>query len=308
MRKNLLIGAITNYVWDDIAPFFNSFRQAGFENCECVMFVGNMSERTVNSLESCGVNTVEIPERFNGKCVNDFRWELYRDFLNDRPDMYGMIFAADVRDAVFQQDVFKFFDGGTPFLGIALEDDILTEAINRKWLTDRYGVQGWESIKDNIIVCTGTVWGTQKEFCEFASYVTEQVNSDKYPYYNICDQAIGNWFIWHEKKFTDILRPSTNHDGYVMTIGLTPSDKIKFDSSGNVLNGTGEIAAVVHQYDRKQEVIQYVVKKYCQNMSLFAKLEMKHHCYFSGRVMRFLSRVHRKGLFRSIKEAIERRI
>ena len=31
MPKNLLIGSITNYCWDDVAPFFNSYRQAGFD-------------------------------------------------------------------------------------------------------------------------------------------------------------------------------------------------------------------------------------------------------------------------------------
>ena len=75
-RKNLLIGAITNYTWDNVAPFFNSYKQAGFENCDCVIFAGNMSEQSMNRIRQCGVTVLPISERFNGACVNDFRWEL----------------------------------------------------------------------------------------------------------------------------------------------------------------------------------------------------------------------------------------
>ena len=108
--------------------------------------------------------------------------------------------------------------------------------------------------------------------------------------------------------FVDVLRPSTNQDGTVMTIGLTDAKDIHTDSAGNVLNGKGEIAAVVHQYDRKPKIIAIVLKKYGAGMSTFSKLNLKHFQDFFGRILRFLSRVNRRGLIRSVREAIGRRI
>ena len=312
MRKNLLIGAITNYTWDDIAPFFNSYMQAGFENCDCVMFTGNMSEPTLARMRACGVKILPIPERLLSGCVIDYRWELYSNYMLEQVNNYGLVFTADVRDAIFQRDVFSFYDTSKPFLGIALEDCNLTQPCNKNWLISRYGYEVWDSLKDRRTICTGTVWGTAQVFLDFSLLISEHINSTDYPYYKVCDQAAGNWLIYYVNNFAELLKPSTNYDGPVMTIGLTDAKDIHIDSAGNVLNGKGEIAAVVHQYDRKPQVIHLVVKKYTADMSLFAKLKLKHNTdiigHIIGRVMRFMSRVHRNGLIVTTAQAIKRRI
>lgn len=80
MSKNLLIGAITNYLWDDVAPFFDSFMQAGFEDCDCVMFTGNMSEQTLEKIRACGVTVLPIPEEYLKGAVVLYRFKLYYVF------------------------------------------------------------------------------------------------------------------------------------------------------------------------------------------------------------------------------------
>lgn len=47
-----------------------------------------------------------------------------------------------------------------------------------------------------------------------------------------------------------------------MTIGLTNNSNIKLDYEDNVLNGKGEIAAVVHQYDRKPFIESKIKNKF----------------------------------------------
>ena len=44
-----------------------------------------------------------------------------------------------------------------------------------------------------------------------------------------------------------------------MTIGLTKTDKLQFDSHDNLLNFNGEVAAVIHQYDRKPLVVSKII-------------------------------------------------
>lgn len=309
MRKNLLIGAVTNYVWDDIAPFFNSYMQAGFENCECVMFTGNMSEATLDKMRSCGVDVRPIPEELlSGRIINT-RWKIYADFLKNNPDKYSMVLTADIRDVFFQRDLFKLCDDSKPFLGIALEDKLIGECpINTEWVINAYGNDIYQELKNEKIICVGTVWGTADEFMKYYQVMAEILNSEWAAQPHIIEQAIGNYIIYHDKMFADILSSSANDDGCVMTIGSTDSKALHTDSSGNVLNGKGQIAAVVHQYDRQPAILDIVVKKYTSGMSAFSRTKLKHTCDSLGRVMRFMSRSHRQGFFHSALAAIKRRI
>ena len=249
-----------------------------------------------------------IPEKFAGGCVIDYRWELYRDYLRRHVEDYSMVFTADVRDAFFQADVFKHYEGKDAFLGIALEDGDLTQPCNKNWLINRYGEKVWKSVKDNRIICTGTVWATSKEFLAFASEMVKQINSDKYPYFRVCDQAVGNYLIYYDNMFPDLLRPSTNYDGCVMTIALTDAKDIHIDSQGFILNGKGEIAAVVHQYDRKLELVKMIHKKYGQGMTIFGKLAKTCANNTVRRIARFIVNIRKKGFLRVAVEAIQRRI
>ena len=304
MPSNLLIGAITNYTWQDIAPFFNSYVQAGFTNCECVMFTYNMTDETLAKLKSCGVNTLPIPERLIGGCINDYRWELYRDYLQEHTGDYNIVFAADIRDVIFQQDVFKYYEGRVAFLGAGYEDSDLTADTNKQWLIDRYGYEVWESIKDNRIICGGTIWGTTREFLAFSSAVTEQVHSKDYPYFRICDQCIANWLIYHEKMFANNLVPSGNPDGPVITLGLTKPKDIRIDSQGIIRNTNGEIAAVVHMYDRHRKTARVALSKYGEGMSFWRKFKVIHSY---DKIVLLMKLIRRKGLLRSVSLLVRRK-
>lgn len=63
LKKNLIIGAITNYDWDKLSIFFNSLKMSKFENCDIVMYVGNMKQNTIDKLKSYGVIVYPIPEK-----------------------------------------------------------------------------------------------------------------------------------------------------------------------------------------------------------------------------------------------------
>lgn len=303
MSRHLLTGAITNYVWDDIAPFFNSYKQAGFDDCGGVMFCGNMSARTPGKPGAAGVKVHTIPESLmNAKIIN-LRWKIYAGYLNDHKGQYDMVFTADVRDVIFQSDVFRCYDSSTPFPGVAIEDENISQNINREWITDAYGQEIYEQLRDNRIICVGNVWGTPEKFTEFCNVMWERLGSEWSLRLNVTDQAVENYIIYHDKMFADVLRPSTNHDGVVLT-----NPKAIFNSSGQVLNEQGEIAAVVHQYDRNPVTCDAVLRKYGEGMSWFAKQSVRHFQDFGGRILSFLSRVHRRGLIRSVKGAIQRRL
>ena len=156
-KKNLIIGTITNYNWEKVEVFFNSYAMQKFSNCDCVMFVSYMSQSTIDKIKSRGVIVYEIPDKYKDMRIVDYRWRLYEEFLNENKDKYKFIFSADIRDTVFQKDVFKYFEKNKPFLGISLEDGILSERLNREWLITNFGEDIYKSMENERIICIGTL-------------------------------------------------------------------------------------------------------------------------------------------------------
>ena len=268
-KKNLLIGTIENYDWDTIKPFFKSFQNAGFENCDCVMFVERLSISTINNLTSCGIIVYQIPENLQNFGIVTTRWKIYEDFLNENQDKYNLVLATDVRDSYFQLDAFKFYDIDKSFLGIAIEDGKLTEIANHVWIKNGYTEELFKTIKDERIICAGTVWGTADKFKEFSKVLWENLNSEWAKKNDVTDQGVANYLISHDKLFNDCLVKSDNDEGRIMTIGISNKENFKFDSENNLKNyKKGEIAAVVHQYDRHKEFTKIVKDKFCNPVNV----------------------------------------
>ena len=53
--KNLIIGIISRYEWETVLPFFRSYTEANFYNCDVVIFVRQVSESLIKNLEMLGV-------------------------------------------------------------------------------------------------------------------------------------------------------------------------------------------------------------------------------------------------------------
>lgn len=262
-KKNLIIGVVSNYKWEKVAPFIKSYAMSDFKNCDCVLFTYNMSKRTLNKIKSFGVIVFNIPEKYKNKKIINYRWKIYEDFLISNLDKYSLVLSVDVRDIFFQKDPFQYYNDSKSFLGIALEDKTLSHGRNKKWLLDAYGKDIHREIKHQRIICVGTVWGTIDKFIEFSKEMYKQLNSEWSLRLNVVEQAVGNYIIYKNKMFKNCLIKSENKDGPIMTIKLTKNKYIKFDNKYNVLNLKGEIAAIVHQYDRKPFIVRKVINKYC---------------------------------------------
>ena len=146
---------------------------------------------------------------------------------------------------------------------MALEDGNLSQGTNKKWIIDAYGMDLYNSIKNQRIICVGTILGTIDKLIEFSKIMWEKLDSEWSLRYNVIEQAVANYLIYHDKMFNDCLIKSENKNGLIMTIGLTKEKDIYFDINGNIVNGNGEVAAVIHQYDRKSKIVEKVINKYC---------------------------------------------
>lgn len=104
--KNLIMGAAKGYGWNDVEPFVISCKK----NCpsaDLVLFVDDISVFTQSILKSIsGLKLVQIPATFQNTLVIDARWTMYKNYIAEHPE-YKNIFVTDVRDVIFQSDIFN---------------------------------------------------------------------------------------------------------------------------------------------------------------------------------------------------------
>ena len=264
-KKNLIIGAITNYNWDQISIFFNSLIMSNIENCDVVFFVGNMPQTAIDKMISYGIIVYSIPEKYMKERIINTRWKIAMDYLDSNPNKYKYVFTGDTRDIFFQDDPFKHYNLQESYLGIAIEDGDLDEITNKGWIINAYGEEKHNAIKHERIFCVGTVWGTVDKFYEFSKLMWVNLDSDWSKQRQVIEQSVGNYIIYYDKKFSDCLIKSDNDNGYIMTIGLTRPEKMIFDLNNIVYNREFKKAAVVHQYDRHNYLVNKAIAKYYFN-------------------------------------------
>ena len=278
IKKNLIFGAIKGYDWEIIKPFFISLYKANFKECDCVIFVCDISKNTTEKLKSMGVIIHQIPEKYKGMKINNVRYKLYEEYLSNKLDIYNMVLHADVRDTFFQKDLFQLYENKGSFIGISFEEGNISETnYNSKWMKAQYGDKIYEILKNEKIICSGTIWGTVDRFYELVQNIWEEIVK-KSPYdFSIHDQTVTNYLIYHKKLFKNNIITSDIYTGPVMTVGLAMGKEYPYDIEDNLLNIKDKFkASVIHQYDRIPKLLQIVEKKYgSQNETKFNTSHLK---------------------------------
>ena len=228
------------------------------------MFVRNVSQTLINYLKSIGVFVYIISEEYKYVSVINLRWKMYIEFLKKNKNKYNIIFSADVKDTLFQKDIFQNYNFHIPFLGIAIEDGTLNEKVNKRWLINYIGAEKHKKIQNERIICIGTIWGTEEIFLNFTTIFWEKLMENT----SCVEQGIVNYLFYYEKIFKDFIIKSDNN-GPVMTLGLADSNKIVLDKDLNILNFRGETASVVHQYNRNLGLKKIMISKYCPEIFYF---------------------------------------
>ena len=258
-QKNLIIGLIKGYTWQIIKPFFISLISAKIQNYELVVFVDKLSEETLDKIKLCGAIIKDIPEKNLGfQDLIKYRWKLFSDFLKENKDKYNLVFATDVKDVIFQKDIFKYYNSTKPFISFNLEDTTLRNPLNKNWVRNFCKTnEEYFKIADEQVISEGTIISTIDKFIEFADTLWQEISNLS----NINDQGAINYLIYYKKLLNDSIIMSDN-TGPIMALGVTGTNKILLDSNNNVLNNKGKIAAIVHKYDRKPDIVRKINKKY----------------------------------------------
>ncbi len=246
--KNLVMGAAKGYSWDVLEPFVLSCK-INCPNAELVFFVDDISEFTRDKLIRANVKLENFPAELQRGIPNNTRWKIFSEYL----DAHG--------DCEQQGDIFAKFGGLTNFLGYTTEVDDIggTKTGNRcnyNWIADYFDKITAQSLAGQKAICSGTVIGSidaMKIFCRELWKILEHKPED------IFDQAAMNYLVWNKLLPIENLIEIDVYGGEIFTCALINDNKIRGDK---ILRGDGGIPAVVHQYDRHEELIWFVDEIY----------------------------------------------
>ena len=163
-KKNLILSIIGKYKLIKVLPFFKSLIKSGFANWDIVIFVRNANKKLVNYLKKIGSFVFEIPNKYKNIDIIHLRWEIYSIYLKRYKNDYNFVFHCDIRDTFFQKDVFKYYKSNKYFSVVALEDDTLSNEMNKNWILNYAGEHKCKFIKNESIICLGSFLGTPDKF------------------------------------------------------------------------------------------------------------------------------------------------
>ena len=256
-KKNVILSMVVKYDWEKIAPFIISFYESNIIDCDLVLFISGVSQNVIDILKSYGIILYQIPNEYIKLNVPVYRWKMYLDFLNENKEKYNFVLSVDIRDSIIQNDLFKYYSTNNSFLSFSFEDGNLNYSFNKIWMINFFGYKVQRLLMHKKTICAGTVWGTLNKFLEFANILWEKLLERP----NVVDQTYVNYLIYYEHLFKDDIIIKDNF-GPVITIGLTKRDKINLDINRNILNFGGQIASIVHQYDRHPDLLKIVRTKF----------------------------------------------
>lgn len=268
---NLVMGALEGYLWEDLEPFVESYKQADYGQCDLVLFVRNISPRTLRRLHAAGVKTFFIDNNLNNEFIIDIRWQLYKNFLENSGKKYNQVLLTDVADVVLQKNLFSQYINNHKYIGVAVErSSIANDIYTSRWIADRFGQDIFDKYSKLPVICCGTTWGTIPEIIRYCDNMSELILS--YRRFWGSEQACANYIVY-ENLLPDVeLVKSQAGIDTVSTVGVMQSVAA---NERFILNDDGSVPAVVHQYNRHLHLCE-LVKKCYTNRSKLVEFMLKH--------------------------------
>lgn len=283
--KNLVLGMADGYNAQELAPFVKSLRSTGFSG-DLVLFVASSTARQLQSFASQhDITLVDLPwaGRLFGRIrplvalkrqilreQNDLetfvadRWKhhpvvgrfsFYRQFIADNRTEYEKVLLCDVRDVVFQSDP----------LAVELPADICLfsehpshsigqSESNTRWIHRVFGQETLAALADKPIICGGVMLGTTEGMLSLLDQLIASMAAcqSNWSLRFGLDQAALNCIAYvagipGAHIFGCCEGPATH-------LALVPAEQLGIQSDGQVLDRSGNIIPLLHQYDRHEQL------------------------------------------------------
>lgn len=254
------MGVAKGYGWDILEPFVTSFAR----NCpsaELVLFVDDISDFTRDRLIQAGTLCLDVPTEYEDNMIIHARWKMFADYLEAHGGNYEQVFLTDTRDVICQSDVFAAFKGYMNWLGYTtysadIRGSQTESKVNYRWLANCFGKEEADKLADRKIICCGTVIGTIAELKIFCRKMWNALKDNTVWGH---EQAVMNYLVYENLLPIKNLIEIDVNSGAVLTTFLSHYVEVRDDK---ILRGDGGVPAVVHQYDRNDELNQLVDEIY----------------------------------------------
>ena len=271
-KKDLIIGAFTNYNFNQLRPWVESIEECGFKG-DKVMVMGNYSKETHDELEKRNFFLVEMPKL--NIPVHVLRFLAIYDYLKDVHLHYRYVVTTDVKDVYFQTNPIDWLVENLKFKKLVAGSEGMLYK-DEPWGNDNlfqtYGTYVHELFKNNKIYNVGTIGGDAEYVKDLVFNIFTNATNRPIP---IVDQAVYNVLL-QTQPYKDVTLFADQWLGWACQAGTTvdPSkinafrpylvEKEPIFKDGKVLTSLGRPFSIVHQYDRVPEWKQFVMEKYNQ--------------------------------------------
>jgi beta-1,4-mannosyl-glycoprotein beta-1,4-N-acetylglucosaminyltransferase len=275
--KNLVLGIALGYGVNEIKNFILSFREYNQQDHVNLIIDQATLDKTQDFLKSQNIDVTlfDLQDAVGTTPVNNLRFEQYRKILTQ--GTYKNILSADIRDVIFQKDPFANLPDH-PYLYLFQEDSGVTigqEVYNSLWIKNAYGDQILDQIKDQLVICVGTVMASAPKMLEYVDFVTAELKKFKERSPDVWrahafEQAPGMYLGYaREQKIQGLeIKPSGHIVG---TIGLSLTHHLARDQIEGRGDGfvyvNGLVPEIIHQYDRHGELVAFFNQKYSMPQS-----------------------------------------
>jgi hypothetical protein len=282
--KDVVIGCITNYTFENIKLFVNSIDRSGFTGHK-VMIVYNVPFSTVDELRKRDWIVVTFNEdvqnqrytyRDNFIVTVDRHLHYYltlKQLAEVTPEGLRYVLALDPKDVIFQYNPSEWLEKNLGHYKINAGRESVKykhEVWGRSNIIESFGEVLYDRCKENITVNAGTLSGEWEIMSELFLnvYLMCQGSPSATP-----DQAAVNIAL-SLSPYKEITKFTNSEEAWAAQCGTTVDQRMVKQYGENLLEpspimdgdivktSTGIPFAMVHQYDRIPEWNQIITKKY----------------------------------------------
>jgi hypothetical protein len=271
--KDLIIGAYTNYDWNQIKNWVNSIKLTNFSG-DIVLIAFNTTKETVDILKSKNVEVLTINDTLDYKSklpIHVERFIFIYHFIKNRN--YRYVLTTDVKDVIFQLNPFIWLEKNIENKRLVVSSESIIYN-NEPWgnenLNNTFGKYIYNELFKKEIFNVGVIAGEFEYVKDLCLHLFTMSTNRPIP---IVDQAVFNFLI-HTYPWKDITKFVKSEDGWACQLGTTADpnkiesfkpfllEKLPMIKGDEVYTSTEIKYSVVHQYDRVFYLKEKIDKKY----------------------------------------------
>ena len=252
--RRLVLGAAVGMSVEQVRIFVESLRLAGYSG-PVVMLIGPTDFKLAAYLRAQGVEPKRVwfVRRLHGP-IHAYRFELFARYLRQYGERYDEVLISDVRDVVFQAHPFNammskdchfFLEGAAKTIG--------NEPTNILYMQLFLAPAEVEAIAAHRISCCGVLLGGTQAIVAYLERMTARLRAVPLPVRRKigADTAFHNLIAHVTREVPAVI---VENNVLVATMGIEPAARYLVGADGRIRTRDGHLPAILHQYDRLDEI------------------------------------------------------